>query len=86
MKKVYIALFSCCVTRAIHLELVEDLSTGAFIRALRRFSGRRGTPVLIISDKAKTFKAADKALKKLYNHPEVASELSGKIIEWKFNL
>ena len=86
MKKVYIALFSCCVTRAIHLELVEDLSTGAFIRALRRFAGRRGTPVLIISDNAKTFKAADKALKKLFNHPEVANELSGKMIEWKFNL
>ena len=86
MKKVYIALFSCCVTRAIHLELVEDLSTGAFIQALPRFAGRRGTPVLIISDNAKTFKAADKALKKLYNHPEVANELSGKMIEWKFNL
>ena len=86
MKKVYIALFSCCVTRAIHLELVEDLSTGAFIRALRRFAGRRGAPVLIISDNAKTFKAADKTLKKLFNHPEVANELSGKMIEWKFNL
>ena len=86
MRKVYIALFSCRVTRAIHLELVEDLSTGAFIRALRRFAGRRGTPVLTISDNAKTFKAADKALKKIYNHPEVANELSSKMIEWKFNL
>ena len=64
----------------------EDLSTGAFIRAFRRFAGRRGTPVLIISDNAKTFKAADKALKKLYNHPEVANELSSKMIKWKFNL
>ena len=86
MKKVYIALFSCCVTRAIHLELVEDLSTGAFIKAFQRFAGRRGTPVLIISDNAKTFEAADKALKKLYNHPEVANELSSKMIKWKFNL
>ena len=41
---------------------------------------------LIISDNAKTFRAADKALKKLFNHPEVANELSNKMIEWKFNL
>ena len=78
MKNMYIALFSCCVTRAIHLELVEDLSTGAFIRALRRFAGRRGTPVLIISHNAKTFKATDKALKKLYNHPEVQTNCPAK--------
>lgn len=31
MKKVYIALFSCCVTRALHLELVEDLSAETFM-------------------------------------------------------
>lgn len=86
MQEVYIALFSCCMTRAIHLELVGDLSTGAFIRALRRFAGRRGTPGLIVSDNAKTFKAANKVLEKLYNHPEVAQELSSKKIEWKFNL
>ena len=45
--KVYIALFTCCVTRAVHLELVEDLTSQTFRRALRRFSSRRGTPALI---------------------------------------
>lgn len=30
MEKVYIALFSCCVIRAVHLELVEDLSAAPF--------------------------------------------------------
>ena len=55
MEKVYIALFSCCVTRAIHLELVEDLSAAAFRRCLRRFAARYGTPALIVSDNAKTF-------------------------------
>ena len=82
MTKVYIALFSCCVTRALHLELVKDLSAEAFTRALRRFAARRGTPVLIVSDNAKTFKATSKALKKLYTHPEVVRELSSKMIEW----
>ena len=86
MTKAYIALFSCCVTRALHLELVEDLSAETFTRALRRFAARRGTPALIVSDNAKTFKATSKAIKKLYNHPEVARELSNKMIEWKFNL
>ena len=30
MEKVCIALFSCCVTRAVRLELAEDLSTVVF--------------------------------------------------------
>ena len=39
--KYYVCLFTCATTRAIHLELVENLSAEAFIGALRRFSGRR---------------------------------------------
>ena len=51
-----------------------------------RFAARRGTPVLIALENAKTFKATSKALKKLSTHPEVVTELSSKMIEWKFNL
>ena len=86
MRKVYIALFSCCVTRAIHLELVEDLTAEAFRRALRRFAARRGTPTLIVSDNAKTFQATEKTLINLFKHPEIACELDRKRIEWRFNL
>ncbi|XP_078366089.1 uncharacterized protein LOC144650313 [Oculina patagonica] len=86
MNKAYIALFSCCVTRAIHLELVEDLSAEAFRLALRRFTSRKGTPTLIVSDNAKTFQATEKALNNLFKHPEVASELDRKRIEWRYNL
>lgn len=86
MRKAYIALFSCCVTRAIHIELVEDLSSEAFRRALRRFSARRGTPTLIVSDNAKTFQATERALNNLFSHPEVASDLERQRIEWRFNL
>jgi len=86
MGKVYVALFSCCVTRAIRLELVEDLSAGAFRRCLRTFIARNGTPALIVSDNAKTFQATEKELTEPFNHPDVRAELERDRIEWKFNL
>ena len=54
-EKVYICLFTCCSTRAVHLELTPDLSVNSFLLAFRRFVGRRGLPVTVISDIAKTF-------------------------------
>ena len=86
MKKVYIALFTCCVTRAVHLELVEDLSTETFKLCLRRFIARRGVPTLMVSDNAKTFKGIDKELRTLYGHPLVREELDNRRIQWRFNL
>ena len=86
MGKAYIALFSCCMTRAVHLDLVEDLSTGTFRCCLRRFIAKRGMPVLIVQDNVKTFQATEKALKKLFDHPEVKADLERDQIEWKFNL
>ena len=86
MVKVYIALFTCCVTRAVHLDLVRNLSTPCFLNCLRRFTSRRGAPTLIVSDNAKTFKAAQKAVKALYNSKEVKSYLENNRLEWRFNL
>jgi len=40
--KAYIALFVCHSTSAIHIELVTDYTTEAFIAAYRRFTARRG--------------------------------------------
>ena len=86
MSKAYVAIFSCCVTRAVHLELVEDLSAEAFRRCLRKFAARRGMPVMIVSDNAKTFQATEKALRKLFDHPEIRADLERDRVEWKFNL
>ncbi|XP_068761955.1 uncharacterized protein [Montipora capricornis] len=41
MNKVYIALFTCATSRAVHLELVPSLTAESFIKALARFKGRR---------------------------------------------
>lgn len=53
--KAYICLFVCFVTRAIHLELVSDLTTEAYLLALNRFISRRGKPIEIFSDNGRNF-------------------------------
>jgi len=65
-RKAYIALFVCLATRAIHLELVGDYSTNAFLNAYSRFCARRGLPKTIYSDNGTTFVGADKELSTAY--------------------
>ncbi|CAI6366490.1 unnamed protein product [Macrosiphum euphorbiae] len=48
--KVYISVFICMATKAVHLELVLELSTDAFLAAFDRFAARRGLPQEIFSD------------------------------------
>ena len=86
MNKCYIVLFSCCVTRALHLELIHDLTALNFIHVLRKFCARRGTPNLIVSDNAKTFKSTVKVLKKIHDNQQVQDFLVNKRIRWLFNL
>ena len=86
MSKCYITVFSCCITRGIHLELAPDLNTSTFLNCFRRFASRRGTPSLIITDDAKTFKAADKFLGKLYEDEKVREFISRNRIQWRYIL
>ena len=86
-KKAYIALFTCAVTRAVHLELVSDMSTENFLLALKRCIARRGLCKVIYSDNAKTFKRADQDLKELwksFKEPELTAFFTEKGISWKF--
>ncbi|XP_014214629.1 uncharacterized protein LOC106643859 [Copidosoma floridanum] len=57
--KGYIAVFVCLATKALHLELVGDLSAVSFLGTLHRFAGRRGRPGEIWSDNATCFRRAD---------------------------
>ncbi|XP_054746323.1 uncharacterized protein LOC129250750 [Anastrepha obliqua] len=64
-QKCYISVFICFATKAVWMELVRDLSTGAFLEALKRFTATRGMPSCIWSDNATNFVGAKNELRDL---------------------
>ena len=85
-RKVWICLYTCCTTRAVHLDLVPVISTQAFIRSFKRFAARRGFPIRIVSDNAKTFKAASKTIRDALESPEMKQFYNSIQLKWNFNL
>ncbi|XP_068705292.1 uncharacterized protein [Montipora foliosa] len=82
--KVYICLFTCATTRAIHLEVVEDLTVEAFLLAFRRFASRNSLPRKLISDNASTFLSANNELKELFESHALEETLAREGVEWQF--
>ena len=81
--KVYICLFVCATTRAVHLEVVDNLTTTSFIMCLRRLAASKGVPSLILSDNHKTFIAGETFLLEMQQDPAVQDHLSATNIRWK---
>jgi transposase InsO family protein len=82
--KCYICLFTCAATRAVHLEVVPDLSTDAFLQAFRRFTSRKSLPKVMISDNATTYVAAANYIKHLFKTTAIQEELGKRGTEWRF--
>ena len=82
--KVYICLFTCTTTRAIDLEVVEDLTVETFLLAFRRFASRKSLPRKLISDNASTLVSANNELKELFLSHAFKETLAREGIEWIF--
>ncbi|XP_067929546.1 uncharacterized protein [Watersipora subatra] len=48
-------IFTCLYTRAIHIELIDNLSTDSFLQALRRFQAVRRPVTTVFSDAGTNF-------------------------------
>lgn len=90
--KAYLCLFVCLSTKAVHLEAVSNLSTDAFLAALRRFIARRGRCNYILSDCGTNYKGAARYLNELHKllvtdpgSTEVGNALATHGIVWQFN-
>ncbi|GFX23048.1 integrase catalytic domain-containing protein [Trichonephila clavipes] len=74
---------------AIHIEILSDLTSDAFIATSKIFFSRRGKFAKLYSDNGKTFVGANKELKRFLKLIEdsddnLAGFLSAEGIEWKF--
>ncbi|XP_055522717.1 uncharacterized protein LOC129716899 [Wyeomyia smithii] len=91
--KAYIAIFVCFATKAVHIELVSDLSTPAFLSALRRFIARRGRIRELHSDNGTAFKGAANHLRHVFEmlksngteRDRIVAWCVDNEIEWKFS-
>lgn len=87
--KMYICLFTCGVIRAVHLELLWDLTTESFTQSFRRFISTRGMCRTIYSDNAKTFQKAEKDIKfylELLKGKAFQKYMKEQNIQWKYIL
>ena len=86
--KIWLCLFTCFTTRAVHLECMLSMSTVEFLHCFRRFVSRRGHPQHLYSDNAAHFKLASDTIEsqwaRVLHDPEVASLSSQQNINWKF--
>ena len=89
--KVYGAVFICLATKAVHLEIVSDLTTEGFLLALRRFTSRRGRCSDLYSDNGLNFVGANNELKELSkllqsreHNDKVHHWLADQQIRWHF--
>ena len=88
--KVYMAIFVCFASKAVHIEAVSDLTTAACVAAFRRFVARRGCPSVIYSDNGTNFNGASSDLQilqevlKAEHQDSLQAKAAGLNIKWKF--
>jgi hypothetical protein len=80
-----VCLFTCAVTRAVHLELTKDMTVRSFLLAFRRLSARRGPVSVMYSNNAQTFHCVARHLNVLRSDPSIYDLLAMRGTLWIFS-
>ncbi|XP_061886479.1 uncharacterized protein LOC133637538 [Entelurus aequoreus] len=84
--KRWAVLFTCLCTRAVHIEVVEEMSSSSFINALRRFFALRGPAKQLRSDCGTNFIGAHKEITtSVPDENKVQQYLQEHKCTWVFN-
>ncbi|KAL7630818.1 UNVERIFIED_CONTAM: hypothetical protein RMT77_018969 [Armadillidium vulgare] len=81
MEKMFILIFPCLNIRAIHLELIPDMSVPTFLFAFQRFCNHYTIPDYLYSDNARTFGKGANFLAKALESNEFQQELKSNNIK-----
>ncbi|XP_041968345.1 uncharacterized protein LOC121725422 isoform X2 [Aricia agestis] len=83
--KSYLCIFTCLAVKAVHLELVTDLTKEAYLATLNRFISRRGKPQSIMSDNGTNFVGAANLINNMLQESNAISTISQEGIEFSFS-
>ena len=86
--KHYSVLFTCLVSRAIHIEVAQSMDTDAFVNSMCRFIAMRSVPDVMRSDNDSNFVHGNKELCKAiseWNERQIHEFLLQRNIKWLFN-
>lgn len=80
-------IFKCLTTQAVHLDLLRNMDTYAYLMALRRFIARRGRPAELWSDQGTNFKGGGRELREAFASmtPALQERLARQQIKFCFN-
>ena len=80
--RAYIAVFACCITRAVHLKLVTDSTIEQFLLAFRYFCAGKSVPTTVVSDNATYFISGESVIKTILEYDAIQQHFSKHQIKW----
>ena len=89
--KIYLVVFICLYTKAVHLDVITNLTTKGFLNVFKRFIATRGKPKVMYSDNGLNFVGASRVIaeeqRKLIEefNSQIYPEIVENGIEWHFN-